>query len=87
MFNGPRTLEQVLSAGGAAGRLISAVRWERLLRQLRCLVGGVPVDLPAVGVAVARVAGCWGMGVSTLGNWCVSTLGIRCEINSCCCWR
>ncbi len=76
------TLERVLSAGGAAVRLISAVRWERLLRQLCCLVGGVPIDLPAVGVAVARVVGCWGMEVSTLGTWCVSTLGTCCVMES-----
>ena len=39
------TLEHVLSAGGAAGRLIVAVRWEGLLRQLCCLVVGIPVNL------------------------------------------
>ena len=30
---------------------------------------------------MARVAGCWGMEVSTLGTWCVSTLGTCCEMD------
>ena len=84
-----QTLDCVLSADGAAGKLTGAMRWERLLHWLRCLV-----------LVVAASVGRWWCACSLLGcvfvccvlvsipgTCCVSTLGACCVLGSCFCCR
>ena len=69
------TLDRVLIAGVSAGKCIFAVRYERLLRQLRRRAVGVSLILFVVCLSAWRDDVCLVSLASTLGTCRDSTLG------------